>query len=299
MPPMQVHVRASPDKVKLGEPFAVEIVITHDPAQRYELVTPAGDLGDFDFAGQERSRVDGKSESTTTVKVRLSAFALGKLKTPALTFDVAAPEGQVQFPVAGTDVEIVSSLPPEAEKEGANLMDVRPPEEVPVRTWRLLYALLGALAAGLLGWALYKYFTRPKPIAPAALAPREPLDVRAMKALDALAAENLPSQQRFKEFYFRLSEIVRGYLGERYEFEALESTTPELLSALRSRHTPGLPMEDLAAFAHHSDFVRYAKAVPTADECKAHLELGYRVVHGTTAASKPAPTPQKPAHGTQ
>lgn len=301
LPPMQVHVRATPATVKLGEPFEVEVAITHAPEQRYELVTP-GDLGDFEFSGQERSRVDGKTESTTTVKVKLAAFALGKLKTPALSFEVADPAGTEQLPVAGTDVEIVSSLPPEADKEGANLMDVRPPEQVPVRTWRLLYALAAALATGLLAYGLYRYLSRPRPVAPVPLKPAEPLDVRATKALDELAAQNLPAQQRFKEFYFRLSEILRSYLGERYDFEALESTTPELLSALRSRHTPGLPMEDLAAFAHHSDFVRYAKALPTADECKAHLELGYRVVHGTTAAASappPAAPPQKPAHGPQ
>lgn len=292
LPPLQLHVRAVPATAKLGEPFAVEIVVTHLPEQRYELATP-GDLGDFEYLGQERQRQDGKDTSTTTLRAKLSAFALGKLKTPALELEVSAPGGVVKLPVPPTDVEIVSTLPPDADQKGADLYDVRPPEEVPVRTWRVLYALLALLALGLAAWALVKWANRPRPVAVAPAKPAEPLDVRTLSALDALAKENLPGQGQFKPFYFRLSEILRGYLGERYGFEALESTTPELLDALRSRVTPGLPMEDVAAFAHQSDFVRYAKSEPTPDQCKAHLELAYRVVHATTTAARPEtpPTP--------
>ncbi len=289
-PPLQLRVRATPTTVQLGEPFAVEIVVTHVPEQRYELATP-GDLGDFEYLGQERQRQDGSDSATTTLHARLSAFSLGALKTPGLTLEVSTPGGVVTLPVPPTDVEVVSSLPPEAEQQGANLMDVRPPEDVPVRTWRLLYALLALAALGLAGWALARWLKRPRPLVAAPVKPPEPLDVRTLAALDALASENLPAQQQFKPFYFRLSEILRGYLGERYGFEALECTTPELLDALRSRATPGLPMEEVAGFAHQSDFVRYAKSEPTPDECKAHLELAYRVVHATTAAQRPTPPP--------
>lgn len=293
LPPTELRARVVPEHVKLGEPFSYEVVVTHDPAQRYELAVPA-DLGDFEALGTERKRVDGPDSSTTTLTVKLSAFALGTLDTPALELTIAAPTGQGTLPAPRAKVTIDSTLPPDAQDKGADLYDVRPPEEVPIRSWRLLYTLAGLLAAGALGYALYRYLKRPKALAAPVLPPPEPLHVRATKALDALAAENLPGKGEFRPYYFRLSEIVRAYLGELYGFDALESTTPELLSALRSRHTPGLPVEELARFAEASDFVRYAKAVPTVDDCKAHLELGYRVIHGTQAAlppRRPATTP--------
>ena len=151
----------------------------------------------------------------------------------------------------------------------------------PSRTGAALLALAG------LAYAIIRYVNRPKITAPVYVPPPEPLHVRATKALDSLAAENLPSQGEFKPYYFRLSEIVRGYLGELYGFEALESTTPELLNALRSRSTPGLPMPDLTTFAEASDYIRYAKQLPTVEDCKAHLELGYRIIHATQAAIIP------------
>lgn len=293
-PPLQLHARVDPQTVKLGEPFTLELVIAHAPEQRYELKNPSN-LEDFEYLGQERSRVDGADQSTTTLKVKLAGFLLGEQQTPALELEVAEPAGAEVLPAPRAKVTVVSSLPADAQTKGANLYDVRAPEEVAVRSWRLLYVLTGLLLAGLLAWGIVRWLRRPKAIAEAVLAPPEPLHVRVRKALDALAAEDLPGRGEWKPFYFRLSEIIRGYLGELYGFDALESTTPELLAALRSRMTPGLPVQEVSSFAESSDFVRYAKTEPTVDECKAHLELAYRIVHSTQAAQQQAapraPTP--------
>ena len=280
------------DKVKLGEPATLEIVIAHEPGQRYELKTPS-DLGDFDYLGQERSRVDGAAQSTTTLLVKLAAFQLGTLDTPALEVEITSAGGTGTLPVPRVKLEVVSTLPADAQTKGENLYDVKAPEEVAIRSWRLLYILAGVLAALALGYALVRYLKRPKGATPVYVAPPEPLRVRVTKALDGLAKENLPAKGEFKPYYFRLSEIVRGYLGELYGFEALESTTPELLNALRARTTPGLPMADLAVFAEASDFIRYARQEPSVDDCKTHLELAYRIVHATQAALLPPP-PAKP-----
>ncbi len=287
-PPLRVQSRATQAQAKLGEPFTLEVVVTHEQAQRYELPVP-NDLGAFDYVSQTRQRVDGPDSSTTTFLVTLQGFELGKQRTPALIFELADPNGTVPMPVSGAEIEIVSTLPPDAKDTGANLFDVRPPEAVPVRTWRLVWALLAVLAVALLAFGLVRYSRRPRPVVTVPAKPPEPAHVRARAALDSLAKQNLPAQGRSKEFYFRLSEIVRGYLGETYQFEALESTTPELLEALRSRHTPGLPVEDLTTFANQSDFVRYAKLTPGPDECKVALELGYRIVHATAVGLPVAP----------
>jgi hypothetical protein len=154
-----------------------------------------------------------------------------------------------------------------------------------VRTWRVLYALAAALGVLALVQLIRKYLARAK-LTQALGPPPEPMDVRALKALDALASLNLPGQGQFKPFYFRLSEIVRGYLGERYGIEALESTTPELLDAVRTRETPGLAVDALTEFAQGSDFVRYARTEPAVDDCKRHLDLAYRIVRETTAAAR-------------
>jgi hypothetical protein len=287
-PPEQLLARVTPDQVKLGEPLTLELTITHSPNQRYELKTP-GDLGDFDYLGQERSRVDGPVTSTTTIRVKLAAFQLGAQDSPKLQLEVSDAAGTALLDAPTAKVNVVSTLPADAQSKGEDLYDTRPPKELPIRSWRLLYALGALLGGALLAYALYRYLNRPKPLVPVQEKPQDPLHVRATNALDALAKENLPGKGEFKLYYFRLSEIVRGYLGELYKIEALESTTPELLTALRSRITPGLPVKEFTAFAEGSDFIRYAKQEPTLDECKQHLELAYRIIHSTHAAQPPLP----------
>ena len=213
-PPLSVTARALTDKVKLGEPFDVQVVITHLSDQRLDLDVP-DEQGAFDLVTQTRKRVDGPASSTTTFTVSFSGFELGKQKTPALTFQIASPDGQGQVTQPGLDVEIVGTLPPEAEKSGAGLFDVRPPEDVPIRTWRLLYALaIGAAVAGL-AWFVLKQLRQRASRPAISLAPSLPLHLRTRNALDALRKEDLPASGRAREFYFRLSEIVRQYLGER------------------------------------------------------------------------------------
>lgn len=281
----EVHARLVPERVKLGEPATLEIEVKHTAQQRYELKTPA-DLGDFAVLSQERQRA---TDTSTTFKVKLAAFQLGALDVPTWQLEATGPDGTIETAaVPATTLTVDSTLPPDTEQQGENLYDTHPPEEVLIRSWRLLYGVLAVLALAALGYALSRYLARPKKVAPAAPKAQTPLNVRTVQALEALASENLPASGQFRAYYFRLSEILRGYLGELYHFDALECTTPELLSALHSRTTPGLPMKELVAFAHASDYVRYAKELPSPEDCKAHLDFAHTLVTATWGALPPA-----------
>ena len=294
-PPRRLTAHARPTKVDLGEHFALELVVTHDKTQRYELVPPST-MDDFDFVSVKRDRVDGAGSSTTTFTITLAAYALGALQTPPLKLEVSEAGQTTTLDTPRAAIEVKGQLA-DAGQGDSKLYEVQPPVEVLVRTWRLVYGLLALMLAAALTFFIVRRLRRPKPVVTAAPKPLEPLHVRTAKALDALAQEQLPSEGRVKEYYFRLSEIVRSYLGERYGFDALESTTPELLTHLRSRNTPGLPLEQLATFANTSDFVRYAKGTSTEDECHEMLQLSYRIVQQTSASA--APPQSTPINGPQ
>ncbi|MFL5321168.1 MAG: hypothetical protein ACJ790_16025 [Myxococcaceae bacterium] len=182
----------------------------------------------------------------------------------------------------GLTVEAVSTLPKDAEDKGEALYANKPNVEVAVRSWTLIYVLLGLIAAAAAGYGIYKYLTRPRPAPIARPVPAKPLNVRTLEALEALKAEDLPGKGRAREFYFRLSEILRGYLGERFGFEALECTGSELLAAARGFNSEGVSIDALSRFVQDSDLAKFAKAEPTPDACAASLQYAYRLVHDTT-----------------
>jgi hypothetical protein len=288
--PQDVSVRVEPKQVRIGDPFVYEVVLTHPKDQRYELVLPK-ETGDFELLDQTRQRQDGPDSATTTFGVRMSAFALGTVQVPALTFDVATPDGPKKFSLPGREVDVTSTLPADADGQGAELFDYQPPQEVPIRSWQLVLTVLGVLAAVLLAWALWRWWkNRPKHVV---VVPPLPLDVRTRKALDALKAEDLPARGHVKDYYFRLSEIIRGYLGERYAFEALECTSSELMASLRRLPTPGLPEAALMRFVSESDMVKYARADASPESCRDALGFAYALIDKTYV---PPPPPQAPVN---
>jgi len=288
--PLEVVARLDPQKVQLGEPFTVTLTVRHAAAERYELESP-GDLGAFEFLGQERSREDAADGAITTFRLKLQLFELGMQELPPLGFAVSTPDGARRYVHRGTQVQAIAMLPDDAQGAAAELRDIKPPEDVPVRSWTLLYALLAAAATAALAWAAWRWWkNRPRiPVAP--VLPARPLDERTLAALEALRAEKLVEAGRTREFYFKLSAILRGYLGERYGFEALECTSPELLSRARGLNAPGLSYEALCRFVEDSDQARYARAELPADTCHAGLQFATRLVRDTTPHDPRPPVP--------
>jgi len=285
--PLSFSNRAEPDRVRLGEPFSYQIVIRHALSQRYELRPPAND-GPFELLAQSRNRVDGKDSATTTFIMKLALFGLGQNKLPDLTFDIIDSDRSGNFVVPGIAVQGTSSLPAGAE-QGEELRDIKPPEDVPIRSYRLLWALACAAAVALSGYAIYRAIKRRR-LRPPVQPPPAPLDVRTFAALEALRRENLPAHGRAREFYFRLSEITRAYLGERYGFEALECTSAELLQAARQLRSRGLPAEELEQFVAAADLVKFAKAPASTAQCDEALQfIGQLVRRTLPPASEPSP----------
>ncbi|WP_224244271.1 BatD family protein [Hyalangium gracile] len=294
--PWNVKGRVFPPQARIGEPFTYELTLTHSKDQRFELVPPK-ELEQFEVLEQSRQRLDSADRSVTTFSLKMSAFEIGQLTLPDLVFELTAPGVNQTVSVPGMQVEVVATLPKDADEQGASLFDFQPPTEVPIRSWRLVYVLLGLIALGLIGWAVVKWLRRPRPQV-VAVKPLAPLNVRTLEALDKLKSEDLPAKGREKDFYFRLSEIIRGYLGERYGFEALECTSSELLASLRKLRTPGLPEEQLMRFVSESDMVKYAKAEASAESCAKSIAFGYELVEKTYVPPAPAsPTPPPNAPG--
>ena len=290
--PLSVDRQVIPDKVRLGDPFVYRITLHHPPGQRWELRTPR-DLGGYELVEQSRTRSDGKTESTTTYLLKMALFELGSHVLPSLTFDVIDASGGGVARIDGPDIEAKSSLPKNSEQRGAKLEDIKPNEDVPIRSWRLLWWLAGAAALAALAWyAARAWRNRPRHALPAA--PPLPLEQRTLQAIDALQAEGLPERGLQREFHFRLNGLVRGYLGERFGFDALECTSGELLREVDRRRLPGIDEQALRGFVDQCDVARYARFEVPVPACTSALAFARGLVESTRPRPPPA-TPQPPA----
>ncbi len=125
----------------------------------------------------------------------------------------------------------------------------------------LIALLVGAVAALLIS----RWLRRPKKVPPPP-PPRPPWDV-ALEALHDIRHAGLTGEGRFAEVFDRVSDVLRRYLGDRYGYDGLESTTREALGSLR-QVTPQI--EDLSGietFMRDADLVKFARLTPSEGEC--------------------------------
>lgn len=144
---------------------------------------------------------------------------------------------------------------------------------------------LGALIALLVGLWLRR--ERPAPPPP----PPRPAWELALEALARVRSKRLIEQGLTGELFDEVSLAVRDYLGRRFGFDGLESTTRELLEHL-GKLGPAAPArehsEDIESLLRRADLVKFANLTPEAAECELALERGERIVRGTMIAARPS-----------
>ncbi len=172
-----------------------------------------------------------------------------------------------------------------------------PPGREQIEEWTAAkYVTITAAVALVLGAliALLVMYWRRRPRALPPPPPRRPPWETAMEALYDLRHSGLLGEGRFAEFYDRASDIVRRYLGDRYGYDGLESTTREALHSLRRMALAMDVWVQIQEFMQDADLVKFAKRTPTEAECQGVLERAESLVASTRPA-EPAPGAQTPA----
>jgi hypothetical protein len=114
------------------------------------------------------------------------------------------------------------------------------------------------------------------------LLPPEPPYEIAFDALNALKAEDLPGRGKIKEYYIRLSDIIRHYIEERFTIRAPEMTTDEFLFNLKDQPVLSGPHKNLLKeFLREADMVKFARYGPSSTEIDNSFSAAWRFVEET------------------
>ncbi len=153
------------------------------------------------------------------------------------------------------------------------LFPIKPIYKAPAKTWHnyvhFLWWLLGVLAIGILIW--WFAFRRKRLSERKATVVLSPIE-KALNEFNSLDQKQLLENQKIKEYYVELTEIVRAYLGEDVKIPTLEVTTDELITLLSIHNKSnklGIDKERIAQlhqFLKQADLVKFAKAKPEISE---------------------------------
>lgn len=186
-------------------------------------------------------------------------------------------------------------VPPVDLKKG--FADIKKPYGAPVTFKEVAPWILGfILLATIIFFIIYAINRRRKniPLFSLPAKPKLPPHVIALSELDKLKEEQLWQHDKVKDYYTRLTDIIRVYLEERFEVPAMEQTTQEILTSFKAEGSElkGALLTGLQRTLETSDFVKFAKYTPLADENHFVLIQAYTLVEATKL--EPVEAPKKP-----
>jgi len=215
---------------------------------------------------------------------KITFIKAGKVTIPSL--GLGNPGDDAKKFIARTNplnIDVTTSIAKDdpKPKEAAPAL---PPERLGFPIWTLivggilLLALIGAAIYGMIQWSKKRRLEEAK--RPKGPPPTE--DQVALEALKKLEAQGLLKKGDFKRFYFGISDILKHYIGARYKFDAVESTTDEMLSHLdRESGVQSHLLSSLKEMYERLDLVKFTDHRPVAIEGSELLEEARKVVNQT------------------
>jgi hypothetical protein len=266
--------RLTPAEPRVGDRITARLEVTLPAGARadWQGVAPAfGPL--VPEAATDLPAVPGPDGTSVTRAFVLYADLPGTYHLPRVPIPWRAPDGAIHtLTAAAVDFAVAGAFDPAGPAPPP--APAKPPVGLPLPAW-VPVALAGAgLAMALLAWAAIRRLRRRPPPAPLPRADTPPHEA-ALARLAGLDPDRLP----LRDFYGRLSEVARAYLEDRFGLPAPRRTTAETRGLLAGLELPaGAPVAEwLAAF----DLVKFAKAEPSREEARAHLEAVRRWVAAT------------------
>ncbi len=284
--PVAVESRVSKATITIGDTVRYTIQLRREPNIQTRWPGPAANLGLFEirrYQTPEAREEGGKiiEEAAYTI----STFDTGRFVIPPLAVQYLMPPDTLWRELRTETLNIyVASMRP---SEAGDIRDIKAPWELP-RDWRQVI-MIAAIAAGVLLLAgLGYYFWRKrqgKGLLPQRLEPSRPAHEIAFAELAELRNSDLLARGEIKLFYILLSEIIRRYIAGRYQVDALEMTTLELLEHFQQTEMGDKAFSLLREILEQSDLVKFAKFNPPDEEHARLLDAAEALVEIT----KPMP----------
>lgn len=291
-----VQARVEPDSIMIGDRFDYVIDVEKDLVQVVEF--PEFDIRSGEIELVESCPVDTLERDGRHLKLRkryrLAAFEEGKfnLGVPKVLYadknilDTLYSADSVYLEVATFQIDSTSQ----------SIYDLKAQKTLPFQFReiagyiKLVLLVLLVLAAA--GYALLHWLEKRGKHLGDLFKPTPPLPphVAAIQALETLHNQKLWQNNRHKQYYSGLSDIVRTYIAARWEVGAMEMTSDEIIEAMRGEELPDKARMDLTTILRDADLVKFAKAMPDAEQNENDYLRAYYFVEETKLVEEPAPT---------
>lgn len=284
--PLQVDLEV-PLETTLGDPIPAILQVTTDAST--DAMVPDQKLTPFELLAKKVSvepSPDGATK-TFTFELTLQCFEAGSHQIGPIAVRTTNAAGELEYQASeARTVEVHSVLAnePNAELKPATLPVVVEQDDYTLLA--ILAAILAVLFGALLAWLFMRWWQkrdRPEPEPPPPAPPWE-LALAELRGLNAQRGAEI-EDGRTEEWVDAVSDSIRNYLGLRFGFHGLESTTDEIATELDRTTALTIKPDEAIEFLGQCDLVKFAQA-SLADEASQELiARAFALVDRTRPAS--------------
>lgn len=269
----------SADSVTVGQRFMVRHVFVY--ADTLEMAVPREfDPGTCRIITLVWSDGEAEGAITRTAELSMMTLDLEEARMPSLAIEFYTPAGDTLLAFTDEVVIPVRRL----AAEGGESRPLKDQWEAPRRYWPWIVAAAALAALAILLWWWLRRRARRREEAPAERV--LPADYVALTELTRVERMGLLKAGEFKVYYTLVTDAVRRYLEARFDVDAMERTTDELLDELNSLDRRVRKLDELL---HEADLVKFAKFVPEVESGVAAMSSAREiVVKSTSKLERPA-----------
>lgn len=303
-----VSVKASLDSVAviMGQKTVLRYEIVQNKDHIGHLVMGAPDADNVIALTDKVEATEGKCDTTDLGNNRIQidrslivqAFDSGVWEIPAALYVIGRDTFRSNalnlkvIPVPVDTLKTVHPYKPVADVP-FHIVDYIP--DFIVEYW-WIFLTIGIIAVLLtLLIILYKRYRAGIPLI-AHSVPEIPPYEEAIQALNAIKESHIWENGNDKEYYTRLTDVLRRYIFRRFTIYAVEMTSSEIISALKANEETREVHELIKAVFDIADLVKFAKVRPLPDDNVTSLRRAMSFVEQTKPAE---PQPEEDAPGEQ
>ncbi|MGB5365619.1 MAG: DUF6338 family protein [Polyangiales bacterium] len=273
----------APLETTIGD--AIDVILTVTAAASDDVAVPEQSFEPFEILAKKLTvapSTDGASQ-TFTFELQLLCFDVGVHELGPIRVRVTSSGGDLlELDSNSSSVEVRSLL---ANEPDAQLKPPSQPVVIEQDDYRLLIvlgALLTLALGALLAWLFMRWWQkrdRPEPAPPPPPPPWETAFAE-LHELERGRASAI-AEDRTERWVDAVSDSIRAYLGRRYGFHGLESTTDEIASQLDLAKSLAVAPAEVIGFLGQCDLVKFAKASLADDASRTLIEDALALVNRT------------------
>ncbi len=283
------------NRIVAGQQITAKLRFTAPADYQSKWVAIPDTFNGIDFIS--RSPIDtlpsaNKSLITREQKFTLTAFDSGFFVITPFVFNYTKPGDTTNYTVETQAQLLTSNLMPVDTTKAIH--DIKGPMNVGI-TWQeiVMYASVILLLIAIIWYVVYRLRKKkPQIVIKAPEAPKRPAHEIAIEQLEHLQQEKLWQQGDFKMYYTHLSDIMRAYISNRWNFDAMESTTDEIMRSNTALQLSADNFNRLKNTLTLSDLAKFAKYTPLGNENEQAMTDAFIFVNETKVVPTVKPQEQ-------